>query len=199
MSFFDLESYIEAIKLELAKYKVNEIKNVCKAFNQRARIYITGKNKQQLIDEIAERLEFLLKTDYKKVPRPGVQRKQRAAKSQPASAEVSEEEEDEEEISDETNRLLEQLGQMRRPDVRLKELENLKKELGDMVIRLKFGEGKKKKNRRAKHKAGGLEEDLLNASIPYLKKGADSIIGAVKSGLNQTIGQMPGMNLLNLI
>jgi hypothetical protein len=59
---FNLESYIEAIKLELAKYKVNEIKNVCKAFNQRERIYITGKSKQQLIDEIADRLEFLLKT-----------------------------------------------------------------------------------------------------------------------------------------
>lgn len=62
---------------------------------------------------------------------------------------------------------------------------------------------KVKAARRAKYEASGLEEDLLNASInaamPYLSKGADSIIGAVKSGLNQTIGQMPGMNLLNLI
>ena len=58
---------------------------------------------------------------------------------------------------------------------------------------------KVKAARRAKYEASGLEEDLLNAAIPYLSKGADSIIGAVKSGLNQTIGQMPGMNLLNLI
>ena len=72
-----------------------------------------------MIDEIADRLEFLLKTDYKRVPRPGVQRKARAAKAE--SAEVSEEEDDEE-ISDETNRLLEQLGQMRRSDLRIKEL-----------------------------------------------------------------------------
>lgn len=195
---FNLESYIEAIKLELAKYKVGEIKNVCKAFNQRERIYITGKSKQQLIDEIADRLEFLLKTDYKRVPRPGVQRKARAAKAESASAEVSEEEDDEE-ISDETNRLLEQLGQMKRPDLRIKELENLKRELDDMAIRLKFGEGKKKKARRARYKGKGLGDDLLNAAMPYLSRGVDTIINTTKEGLNQTIGKLPGMNLLNLI
>jgi len=193
---FNLESYIEAIKLELAKYKVNEIKNVCKAFNQRERIYITGKTKQQLIDEIADRLEFLLKTDYKRVPRPGVQRKARAAKAE--SAEVSEEEDDEE-ISDETNRLLEQLGQMRRPDLRIKELENLKRELDDMAISLKFGQGKSKRGRRARYKGDGIGADLFNAAIPYLKEGMDTIINTTKEGLNQTIGKLPGMNLLNLI
>jgi len=63
---FNLESLIEAIKLELSKYKVQEIKNVCKALNQSARIYTTGKTKQQLINEIANRLEFLLKTKKNK-------------------------------------------------------------------------------------------------------------------------------------
>jgi len=195
---FNLESYIEAIKLELAKYKVNEIKNVCKAFNQRERIYITGKTKQQLIDEIADRLEFLLKTDYKRVPRPGVQRKARAAKAESASAEVSEEEDDEE-ISDETNRLLEQLGQMRRPDLPIKELEKLRQYLADKAIQTKFGQGKGKRGRRARYKGDGIGADLFNAAIPYLKEGMDTIINTTKEGLNQTIGKLPGMNLLNLI
>ena len=118
---FNLESYIEAIKLELAKYKVGEIKNVCKAFNQRERIYITGKSKQQLIDEIADRLEFLLKTKV----------------------------------------------------------------------------GKKKAG--ARYKGDGIGADLFNAAIPYLKEGMDTIINTTKEGLNQTIGKLPGMNLLNLI
>jgi len=188
---FNLESYIEAIKLELAKYKVNEIKNVCKAFNQRERIYITGKTKQQLINEIADRLEFLLKTDYKRVPRPGVQRKARAAKAESASAS---EEEDDEEISDETNRLLEQLGQMRRPDLPIKELENLQKELADKAIQMKFGQGKKA--RRARYKGKGLGDDLLNAAMPYLSQGVSSIAQASKKALDDTLKKFPGMDFL---
>jgi len=189
---FNLESYIEAIKLELAKYKVNEIKNVCKAFNQRERIYITGKSKQQLIDEIANRLEFLLKTNYKRIPRPGVQRKARAAKAQSASASASEE--DDEEISAETNRLLEQLGQMRRPELPIKDLENLKQELAEKAILMKFGQGKKA--RRARYKGKGLGDDLLNAAMPYVSKGLSTATNALKTSMHDVMGKIPGMDFI---
>jgi len=189
---FNLESYLEAIKLELAKYKVNEIKNVCKAFNQRERIYITGKSKQQLIDEIANRLEFLLKTNYKRIPRPGVQRKARAAKAQSASASASEE--DDEEISAETNRLLEQLGQMRRPELPIKDLENLKQELAEKAILMKFGQGKKA--RRARYKGKGLGDDLLNAAMPYVSKGLSTATNALKTSMHDVMGKIPGMDFI---
>lgn len=189
---FNLDSYIEGIKQELAKYKVQEIKNVCKAFNQRARIYITGKSKAQLIDEIADRLGFLLKTEYKKVAKPGVQRKARAIK-QPSKDES--EEEDDEEISDETNRLLEQLGQMRRPELPIKELENLKKELEEKAIRLQLGKGKPKRAKRAKsgkkYKGGDVSftiDQLKNLTDGFIKTGAQS--------LQNTIGRLPGMDFL---
>lgn len=190
---FNLDSYIEGIKQELAKYKVQEVRNVCKAFNQRARIYITGKSKSQLIDEIADRLGFLLKTDYEKVAKPGVQRK---ARVKPASAEVSEEEEDDdEEISDETNRLLEQLGKMRRPELPIKELENLKKELEEKAIRLQLGKGKPKRAKRAKsgrkYKGGDVSftiDQLKNLTDGFIKTGAQS--------LQNTIGRLPGMDFL---
>ena len=90
----------------------------------------------------------MLKTEYKKVAKPGVQRK---ARVKPAREEVSEEEdEDDEEISDETNRLLEQLGQMRRPELPYKELEDMKKQLEEKVIRMQFGQGKARRARRGK-------------------------------------------------
>jgi len=60
-----ISDYAQAIKIELAKYKVKELKNIAKAFNQRKRILITGKTKSQLIDEIADRLLFLLQIKYK--------------------------------------------------------------------------------------------------------------------------------------
>jgi len=45
---------------------------------------------------------------------------------------------------------LEQLGQMRRPELPIKELENLKKELEEKAIRAKFGQGKARRARRGK-------------------------------------------------